>query len=156
MLDAVVDRLSSYLESASSPGDPVTEAATYEQIRRTTDVKLPRVGHGIEALLEDVDNVLRSSVRTHAPGFMNPLWGGISLPSLVGEILWYHNTSMATYELSPFATLVERGPRTYVRVPWLRGDRAHHRGIQWESDGAHLRKGPCEPVEFGRGVRYVS
>lgn len=109
VLDAVVDRLSSYLESASSPGDPITEAATYEQIRRTKDVKLPRVGHGIEALLEDVDTVLQSSVRTHAPGFMNPLWGGISLPSLVGEILTAAtNTSMATYELSPFATLVER------------------------------------------------
>ena len=40
---------------------------------------------------------------------MNPLWGGISLPSLVGEILTVAtNTSMATYELSPFATLVER------------------------------------------------
>ena len=87
VLDAVVDRLSSYLESASSPGDPITEAATYEQIRRTKDVKLPRVGHGIEALLEDVDTVLEATVRTHAPGFMNPLWGGISLPSLVGEIL---------------------------------------------------------------------
>ena len=67
VLDAVVDRLSSYLESASSPGDPITEAATYEQIRRTKDVKLPRVGHGIEALLEDVDTVLRSNRANPCP-----------------------------------------------------------------------------------------
>ena len=60
---------------------------------------------------------------------------------------------MATYELSPFATLVERVvlERMSEFLGFGVGTGVLYRGIQWESDGAHLRKGPCEPVEFGRG-----
>jgi glutamate/tyrosine decarboxylase-like PLP-dependent enzyme len=40
---------------------------------------------------------------------MNPLWGGINLSALAGEIIAsITNNSMYTYELSPFATLIEQ------------------------------------------------
>ena len=84
-------------------------AASLETMRRTLDVQLPLQGHGLDAVLDDLDTFIANSVKTHRPEFMNPLWGGLSLPAFAGEVVAsLTNNSMYTYELSPLATVIEQ------------------------------------------------
>ena len=78
-------------------------------LRRTLDVQLPIEGHGLNPVLDDLDNYITNSVKTHRAEFMNPLWGGLSLPALAGEMVAAAtNNSMYTHELSPMGTLIEQ------------------------------------------------
>ena len=63
----------------------------------------------MDSVMEDIDQFLKYSVRTNHPGFMNPLWGGMTVSALAGEIIaTLTNTSMYTFELAPLASLIER------------------------------------------------
>ncbi len=56
-----------------------------------------------------VDSILKNSVNTQNPRFLNQLYGGSTQESWVGELLVsILNTSMATYEIAPLATLMEK------------------------------------------------
>ena len=48
-------------------------------LRKTTDLDLPLVGAGLDRVLDDIRTYLSQAVRTDQPGFMNPLWGGLTL-----------------------------------------------------------------------------
>ena len=98
-IDEVAHRLVEYISSNDGAGR-VNSAASLETMRRTLDVQLPLVGHGLDAVLDDLDTFIATSVRTHRPEFMNPLWGGLSLPAFAGEVVAsLTNNSMYTYEL---------------------------------------------------------
>ena len=57
---------------------------------------------------DDIDNYLRACVKTNRAEFMNPLWGGLSIASIAGELVTAAtNTAMYTYEIAPVATLIE-------------------------------------------------
>jgi glutamate/tyrosine decarboxylase-like PLP-dependent enzyme len=105
-LAAVLHRVRSYLDGSES----IVEFIPQSSLRKTADLNLPLEGLGLDTVISDIDQYLRYSVRTDHPGFMNPLWGGINISALAGEILAsVTNNSMYTYELSPFATLIEQG-----------------------------------------------
>ncbi len=106
-LDDVLARVKSFLE-VSQTETSIRLAESSESLHRTTDLKLPLEGRGLDAALDDIESVLRHSVRTTAPGFMNPLWGGLSIASIAGELVTAAtNTAMYTYEIAPIATLIE-------------------------------------------------
>ncbi|CAI8279805.1 MAG: L-2,4-diaminobutyrate decarboxylase [Euryarchaeota archaeon UBA443] len=106
-LDEVLIRVKSFLESSQTESK-IRDLQTYSSLARTSDLKLPMEGRGLEAVLDDIESVLRDSVRTTAPGFMNPLWGGLSTASIAGELVTAAtNTAMYTYEIAPIATLIE-------------------------------------------------
>ena len=106
-LDEVLIRVKSFLESSQTESK-IRDSQTYSSLARTSDLKLPMEGRGLEAVLDDIESVLRDSVRTTAPGFMNPLWGGLSTASIAGELVTAAtNTAMYTYEIAPIATLIE-------------------------------------------------
>tara|TARA_Y100000766_G_scaffold284372_1_gene302673 strand:- start:4055 stop:5488 length:1434 start_codon:yes stop_codon:yes gene_type:complete len=103
----IADRIVSYLKAADEPGK-VSNSTPFNTLSRTTDLKIPLEGHGINAVLDDIDTYLRECVKTNRPEFMNPLWGGVSTVGLAGEIISsLTNTSMYTYELAPLASLIE-------------------------------------------------
>ena len=107
-IDEIAARLLEHVQSKDRPGrvSPVSSLAT---MRRTLDHGLPIQGFGTDSILDDLDTYLANSVKTNRSEFMNPLWGGLSLPALAGEIIAVAtNNSMYTYELSPFATLIEQ------------------------------------------------
>lgn len=107
-IDALSSRIVSYLKDANSPGK-VVEYLPAQSLVKTSDLKLPLEGRGLNSVLDDIDNYLRSCVKTNRAEFMNPLWGGVSLAGLAGEIIAnLSNTSMYTYELAPLATLIEQ------------------------------------------------
>ena len=106
-LDDVLARVKDFL-SASQTESTIRLAGPPQSLGKTTDLKLPLEGRGLEAALDDIESVLRHSVRTTAPGFMNPLWGGLSIASIAGELVTAAtNTAMYTYEIAPIATLIE-------------------------------------------------
>ena len=104
-MDAVLQRMRSYLDGSENIVDFIPQSS----LRKTADLNLPLEGLGLDSVISDIDQYLRYSVRTDHPGFMNPLWGGMNLSALVGEIIAsITNNSMYTYELSPYATLIEQ------------------------------------------------
>ena len=107
-IDALSSRVVNYLDSANSAGK-VVDYLPAKSLSKTTDIKLPLEGRGLDSVLDDIDNYLRACVKTNRAEFMNPLWGGVSLAGLAGEIIAnLSNTSMYTYELAPLATLIEQ------------------------------------------------
>ncbi|MEE2985212.1 MAG: pyridoxal-dependent decarboxylase [Candidatus Thermoplasmatota archaeon] len=105
MLDMLHHKIKSYL---AKDGD-VVESIPHSSLSKVADLKLPLEGRGLESLDKDIDEFLRYSVNTSKPGFMNPLWGGFNISAFVGEVIaTLVNNSMYTFELSPFATLIEQ------------------------------------------------
>jgi len=107
-VNRLCERIIAYMESAEKPGKLV-DYTPAESLVKTIDVHLPLEGHGADALFDDIDEFLRHCVKTNRPEFMNPLWGGLSPAGFAGEVITaLTNTSMYTYELAPFATLIEQ------------------------------------------------
>jgi hypothetical protein len=119
-LDEVLVRVKDFL-NRSQQDDSIRASLPHDSLRKTMDLKLPLEGNGIQSALDDIESVLRHSVHTTAPGFMNPLWGGLSITSIAGELVTAAtNTAMYTYEIAPVATLIESTILT--RMGELAGD----------------------------------
>ena len=107
-VNQLCERVLGYLNAADKPGK-VVDYAPAESLSKTTDVHLPLEGRGADAVFDDIDEFLRLCVKTNRAEFMNPLWGGLSTTGFAGEVIAaLTNTSMYTYELAPFATLIEQ------------------------------------------------
>jgi len=108
-LHRLVDIISSYFGENHRDDTPVVNYLQGEELKKTADLTLPAKGVDEEELLRSVQEYLHYSVRTTHPGFNNQLYSTVSLPSLIGEIVTaITNTSMATYEIAPVATLIEK------------------------------------------------
>ena len=106
-INEIADRLVAYINSKDKT-ERVNSSLSSRSLKRTLDVSMPIEGLGIETALDDLDLYIEHSVKTHRAEFMNPLWGGLSLPALAGEMVAAAtNNSMYTFELSPFATIIE-------------------------------------------------
>lgn len=56
-----------------------------------------------------IEKYLHYSVKTAHPGFLNRMWEGANLPSVLGEMVTAaSNTSSCTYESAPVSTLMEK------------------------------------------------
>ncbi len=61
-----------------------------------------------QQLFHWIEKYLQHSVKTGHPGFLNRMWSGANLPSIMGEIITaVTNTSACTYEAAPVSTLME-------------------------------------------------
>ena len=109
-INEVAQRLINYI-ALKDEDDKVKPSLPMNSLRRTLDVNLPLEGHGMNRVLDDLDTYIQQSVKTHKPEFMNPLWGGLSLPALAGEMIASAtNNSMYTFELSPMGCLLYTSP----------------------------------------------
>ncbi|MDA8530367.1 aminotransferase class V-fold PLP-dependent enzyme [Candidatus Poseidonia alphae] len=107
-INEIASRLVHYIGSKDKK-ERVNPELGASSLKRVLDVSVPLEGMGINTVLDDLDTFMANSVKTHRAEFMNPLWGGLSLPALAGEIIASAtNNSMYTFELSPIATLIEQ------------------------------------------------
>ena len=67
-LDEVLSRVKSFLASSRTESH-IRPSESHASLARTSDLNLPLEGRGLEAALDDIESVLRNSVRTTAPGF---------------------------------------------------------------------------------------
>lgn len=101
--------LDKYLSNNSSSHTPVINYQSAKNLESLVDFSFPEVGDGLEKLEQLVEEYFTYSVRTSHPQFNNQLNGGFSFPALIGELVSFiTNTSMATYEIAPLATLIEK------------------------------------------------
>lgn len=62
-----------------------------------------------EAILQWVEKYFTYAVKTANPGYVNRMWAGANLPSIIGEMVSaVTNTSACTYETAPVSTLMEQ------------------------------------------------
>jgi glutamate/tyrosine decarboxylase-like PLP-dependent enzyme len=90
--------------------DKITHAKPPELLKKDFDFSLDE-----ESLVDEdqkkklISQIIDESVNTQSPRFLNQLYGGTSDVTWLGELITsILNTSMATYEISPLFTLMEK------------------------------------------------
>jgi glutamate/tyrosine decarboxylase-like PLP-dependent enzyme len=79
------------------------------ELRNILDLEQPGKTGDWQEIFAWVEKYLTYSVKTHHPMFVNRMWMGANLPSIVGEIVAaVSNTSACTYESAPVSTLLEK------------------------------------------------
>ncbi|MEN8136401.1 MAG: pyridoxal-dependent decarboxylase [Thermodesulfobacteriota bacterium] len=80
-----------------------------DELRLALDLDRPEGDGDWLALFSWVEKYLAYSVKTNHPDFVNRMWVGANLPSVIGEMVAaITNTSSCTYESAPVSTLMEK------------------------------------------------
>ncbi|KAH8151695.1 uncharacterized protein LAJ45_04317 [Morchella importuna] len=108
-------------DSGAGPGKLITEPLPPHELTAVFDLDLPAAeGRGEEGLLAVVKKVLRYSVNTWSPGFMDKLYASTDPVGVVSElVLAVLNTNVHVYQVSPALTIIEKA--TTVRLANLMG-----------------------------------
>jgi glutamate/tyrosine decarboxylase-like PLP-dependent enzyme len=106
-LNDVFLTLKKYIQENEST-DVVTTQPTIEELKKI----LPEISKSpvsLEEIHKELELILEKSVRTIHPMFLNQLFGGFDVAAWTGEIASaLLNPTMATYEISPVLTLIEK------------------------------------------------
>ncbi len=79
------------------------------ELKRILDLERPEKTGDWQEILHWIETYLAYSVKTDHPAFVNRMWGGANLPSIVGEIIAaLTNTSACTFESAPVSTILEK------------------------------------------------
>jgi len=107
VLDRITAKIQEYLSARQEDGFlNFRQPAELEEILRLDQC---RDGADWPEIFRWIEKYLEYSVKTGHPGFVNRMWAGANLPSLVGEIVAAAaNTSSCTYETAPVSTLMEK------------------------------------------------
>ena len=104
----LVDIIESYLEQNQDPNTPVVKYRSATDLKEELGLKISESGADSSEVFEEITKYLEYSVRTTHPQFNNQLNAGFNFNALMGEIVSFiANTSMATFEIAPVATLIE-------------------------------------------------
>lgn len=80
-----------------------------EELGELLDLNEPAQLENYCEILTWVEKYLQYSNKTHHPMFVNRMWTGANLPSIIGEVVTaISNTSACTYESAPVSTLIEK------------------------------------------------
>lgn len=107
----IFHRLLTVIESyrASQRDGKVVEYRSPDELAKILDLHGAEKNGDWDAIFDWVEKYLTYSVKTNHPGFVNRMWVGGNLPSVVGEIVAaVSNTSACTFESAPVSTLFER------------------------------------------------
>lgn len=107
----IFDRLLTVIETyrASQRQGKVVEYRSPEELSRILNLQGAEKNEDWEAVFGWVEKYLDYSVKTNHPGFVNRMWVGANLPSVIGEIITaVTNVSACTYESAPVSTLMEQ------------------------------------------------
>ncbi len=87
---------------------PVVDYLDPQTLAQRLELERPAAGDW-EQILRWLELYLAHSVRTDHPRFLNRMWAGANLPSILGEmVVAVNNASACTWEGAPVATLMER------------------------------------------------
>jgi glutamate/tyrosine decarboxylase-like PLP-dependent enzyme len=79
------------------------------ELSKLLDLDRPASTGDWQEIFHWVDKYLAYSVKSNHPAFVNRMWVGANLPSIVGEIVAaVSNTSACTFESAPVSTLLEK------------------------------------------------
>lgn len=101
--------ITGYLEQNENKDVPVVAYHPGSELLESLKLVIAKNGASKEEILNDIKNYLELSVRTGHPHFHNQLYGGFNFWAFLGEVITaLTSTSMATFEIAPVATLMER------------------------------------------------
>ena len=97
-----------YVDPESAPASPGADKRAL--VDAFGDANLPKDGKGLKAVLDLFDSeVVTNSIKTWHPLFMNQMSAGVALPAVLGDLFSSMlNCTMATWEMTPVATIIER------------------------------------------------
>lgn len=99
--------INSYLSEQHQ--DPFVHYLPPEELERALELDKPGKVGDWQDLFSWLEKYLQYSVKTNHPGFVNRMWVGANLPSVLGEMVSaITNTSSCTYESAPVSTLMEK------------------------------------------------
>ncbi|BHH84574.1 pyridoxal phosphate-dependent decarboxylase family protein [Desulforhopalus sp. 52FAK] len=107
----IFSRLLTVVESyrGSQKDGKALEYRSPSELSEVLNLHSPEKNGDWEAIFEWVEKYLAYSVKTNHPAFLNRMWVGANLPSVVGEIIAaVTNTSACTFESAPVSTIIEK------------------------------------------------
>ena len=105
IFEKIVKLLQDYNNNKS---DHLLAHQSYDALSNILDVEKESVGQW-DDVYKWVEQYLKYSINTSNPNFVNRMWSGANLPSVIGEVIVAAtNTSSCTYESAPVATILER------------------------------------------------
>ena len=105
IFEKIVALLQDYNNNKS---DHLVTHQSYDALSTILDVEKESVGQW-DDIYKWVEQYLKYSINTSNPNFVNRMWSGANLPSIIGEVIVAAtNTSTCTYESAPVATILER------------------------------------------------
>ena len=109
ILRTVASLATDYLDESADRNTSVRRPVTPADIRSAIETTASASGRPLDDLLQEFEAILSASVRTTHPRFANQLFVGADLAGIVGEWLTaLLDTTMATFEMAPVATVLER------------------------------------------------
>lgn len=117
------ERLISFIEAADRERDshtkyrtingeelsPLVKSKSAEELRKLLKLHFPAQGVGHAGLLSQTESILKYSVNTFAPGFLDKLYSASAPPGLAADlILSSLNTNLHVFQVSPALTLIEK------------------------------------------------
>jgi len=112
--ERIAQQALAYVSNPPHGDDPVVDFASPDELRErfaaTVGLDLEDgSAHDDDSVVSAVEEVIRSSVRTSHPRFMNQNFAGPDRVAVVGDLLGAAlNTSGSTYEIAPVFTMMER------------------------------------------------
>lgn len=106
-LNDVFLTLKKYIQENAST-DVVSTHPTVEEVKKIVP-DLQKSAVPLEEIHRELEDILKNSVKTIHPLFLNQLFGGFDVTAWAGEIAsTLLNPTMATFEISPVLTLIEK------------------------------------------------
>jgi glutamate/tyrosine decarboxylase-like PLP-dependent enzyme len=98
-----------YLSEIDNNDVPVIKYRSANDLKKELSFSLPKTQQDINSVFNSIKDYLEYSQRTLHPQFNNQLYSAITAPAFMGEVISaLTNTSMATFEIAPVATLMEK------------------------------------------------
>lgn len=107
ILDAVYSLLNEYLTQQES--GRFLKYRDPHELREILDIDNSTCSGDWDKVLFWIEKYLEHSVKTNHRGFLNRMWAGANLPSILGEmVVAAANTSSCTFESAPVSTVLEK------------------------------------------------
>ena len=116
-IEKILPLIHEYLTRGSSDNTPVVQYLDYETLKNELNLSIGHDGVSFEEILKEIEKYLKFSVNTSHSQFFNQLFSGFNLPAFAGDVCAsLTNTTMATFEASPVATLLEERAHAYEQA----------------------------------------
>lgn len=88
--------------------DKVINYQSASQRLEKSEFALKDSGESLQVTMADLQDYIKEAVNTQSPYFLNQLYGGMHPVAIMAELVAaFMNTSMATYEIAPVASIME-------------------------------------------------
>lgn len=107
-IEKILPLVHEYLIRGSSNETPIVQYLDHETLKDELHLSIGHDGVSFEEILKEIEQFLKFSVNTSHSQFFNQLFSGFNLPAFAGDVCaGLTNTTMATFEAAPVATLIE-------------------------------------------------